>query len=161
VLAGTTRPLEDVILGQFKYIFSLEATISDSDKATLQKMESQVARVRAPGLSPDTPSADLPFGAPARYWLDLKRHPTPELARGIKRPILILQGGRDYQATVEDFQGWKDALSSHENAQFKLYPKLNHLFIEGEGRIAPSEYEIPGHVAETAVEDIAAWIKRQ
>jgi fermentation-respiration switch protein FrsA (DUF1100 family) len=81
------------------------------------------------------------------------------VARNIKRPILILQGGRDYQVTSEDFQGWKDSLSSRENVQFRLYPKLNHLFIEGERRSTPAEYEVPGHVAETVIEDIAAWIK--
>ena len=79
----------------------------------------------------------------------------------MKCPILILQGGRDYQSTAEDFQGWKNALSSNKNVQFRLYPKLNHLFIEGEKRSVPAEYEIPGHVAETVVEDVAAWIKRQ
>jgi len=48
-----------------------------------------------------------------------------------------------------------------ENVQFKLYPKLNHLFIEGDGKSTPAEYDSPGHVAEEVVAYIAAWIKQQ
>jgi len=33
-----------------------------------------------------------------------------------------------------------------------------HLFIAGEGKSTPDEYEQPGHVAELAVTDIAEWI---
>ena len=63
--------------------------------------------------------------------------------------------------TLEDFQGWKNALSSNDNVQFRLYPKLNHLFMEGEGQSTPAEYERPGHVAEAVIEDIAKWIVQQ
>jgi hypothetical protein len=52
-------------------------------------------------------------------------------------------------------------LSSRPDVTIKTYSDLNHLFISGEGAIAPSEYEVPGHVAETVVSDIAAWIKGQ
>jgi len=160
IAAGTTRPLEEIIPAQYKYIFSLQGNISEHDKETLRKVESELARVKALERSPNPPSAELLLGAPPSYWLDLNRHKTVEIARGMKRPVLVLQGGRDYQATLEDFQGWKDALASHKNAQLKLYPKLNHLFIEGEGKSTPSEYENSGHVAETVVKDVAAWIKQ-
>jgi dienelactone hydrolase len=160
IAAGTTRPLEEIIPAQYKYIFSLQGNISEHDKETLRKVESEPARVKALERSPKAASTEQVLGAPASYWLDLHRHPTVETARGMKQPVLVIQGGRDYQATLEDFQGWKDALSSHKNAQFKLYPKLNHLFIEGEGKSTPSEYETPGHVAEAAIKDVAAWIKQ-
>jgi len=71
-----------------------------------------------------------------------------------------LQGGRDYQVTTEDFEEWKIALSARENVEFKLYPTLNHLFIEGEGPSTPAEYEIAGHVAERVIDDMANWIER-
>jgi len=45
-------------------------------------------------------------------------------------------------------------------ATFKTYPKLDHLFIEGEGKSLPQEYEKPGHVAEEVIADLAGWIKR-
>ncbi len=75
--------------------------------------------------------------------------------------MLILQGERDYQATMEDFSGWKSALGDRKNVVFKTYPKLNHLFIAGEGKILPAEYMRPGRVDQTVIEDIAAWVKAQ
>jgi hypothetical protein len=41
----------------------------------------------------------------------------------------------------------------------KSYPKLNHLFMEGEGKARPAEYDKAGHVAAEVVADIAAWVK--
>ena len=73
----------------------------------------------------------------------------------------MLQGGRDYQVTEKDFEGWKKSLSLREDVEFKLYPRLNHLFIEGKGKSSPAEYSLAGHVAQPVIEDIAEWIKNQ
>ena len=73
--------------------------------------------------------------------------------------MLILQGGRDYQVTTADFDIWKTALSPRANVQFKFYADLNHLFITGQGPTTPAEYQVPGHVSEQVINDIAAWIK--
>jgi fermentation-respiration switch protein FrsA (DUF1100 family) len=100
------------------------------------------------------------LGAGADYWLDLRGYNPVESAKYIRRPILVLQGGRDYQVTREDFLGWKKALSASENAVFKLYPAYNHLFIPGEGTCTPEEYTKAGHVALPVIEDIADWIKK-
>lgn len=78
----------------------------------------------------------------------------------MKQPLLILQGGRDYQVTEADFDGWKKGLGSRADVTYKLYPDLSHLFVTGIGKSTPSEYEKPGHVAEIVVSDIAAWIKK-
>lgn len=72
-------------------------------------------------------------------------------------PMLVLQGARDYQVTQVDFANWKHALH-RANVKFELYPKLDHLFVAGEGKPGPAEYSIPSHVDEQVVHDIAAWI---
>jgi fermentation-respiration switch protein FrsA (DUF1100 family) len=151
--------MEDVILEQYLYIFALDGTFSDAEKKQLEEIEQQIARVKDPELSIATPASDLPLGISAKYWLDLRGYSPPEVAKDLQQPMLILQGGRDYQVTTEDFEGWKIALSSRENVEFKLHPTLNHLFIEGEGPSAPAEYEIAGHVAERVIDDMANWIK--
>ena len=74
--------------------------------------------------------------------------------------MLVLQGERDYQVTMDDFASWQRALGSRANVQFKSYPALNHVFIAGSGPSAPAEYQRPGHVDEAVVRDIAAWITR-
>jgi len=52
-----------------------------------------------------------------------------------------------------DFERWKEVFRDQSKVTFKLYPKLNHFFISGEGESMPDEYLQPGHVAETVV----AW----
>ena len=159
-LAGSTRPLEDLILEQTRYILSLNGKLSPEAQKKLKDLEQQVAKVKSAELSQDTPKSELPLGAPAKYWLDLRGYDPAEAAKGLDRPMFIIQGGRDYQVTAEDFQGWRKALSAHKNVQFKLYPQLNHLFMEGKGKSTPAEYETSGHVAEIVVTDIAKWIKQ-
>jgi dienelactone hydrolase len=161
VLAGTTRKLEDVILDQHRYLFSLDGEISPEEQTALDACEKQVARVKDPGLSNETPASELPIGIAAGYWLALRGYDPPEAAGRLQRPLLVLQGQRDYQVTMADFEGWRKALSSRGNVEFKLYPTLNHLFIEGEEKSPPAEYAAAGHVSETVVDDIAAWINRR
>ncbi len=163
VLAGLARSLEDTILDQFTYIYSLDGTITPEHQKHLDEVKRQAAQVKAPDLSPETPSATLPFGVPAAYWLSMRGYHPEEIARALQQPLLILQGESDYQVTMEDFQMWKHALADRPDAQFKSYPTLSHLFmpVEGGGKATPASYAIPGHVAEEVVQDIAAWIKQQ
>jgi fermentation-respiration switch protein FrsA (DUF1100 family) len=138
----------------------LDGSLSDSDKQQLEKLKTQIERIRDPELSKDTPPAEL-LGVPASYWLNLRGYNPAAVAAKLNQPMLILQGERDYQVTMKDYQGWKDALSTRENVILKSYVKLNHLFIEGEGKSTPAEYQVAGHVAQEVVDDIAEWIQRQ
>jgi hypothetical protein len=61
--------------------------------------------------------------------------------------------------TTEDFENWKKTLGGRTDVEFKLYPKLNHLFAEGQGLPTPNEYSlVHGSVAEYVVSDIAAFV---
>jgi uncharacterized protein len=162
VLAGSARPLEDVALEQITYISTLDTmTPPDRRKMLLDKFAAQVARVKDPKLSQDTPVTELPLHLPADYWLDLRGYHPAEAAKQLRQPMLILQGERDYQSTMDDFKLWKAALDGRKNVAFKSYPKLNHLFVEGEGKATPAEYMKPARVSETVIDDIAAWVKQQ
>ena len=159
-LAGATRPFEDLIVDQMTYIFSLDNTISNEEKTELEQIKAKVARVKDKKLSLSTFSTELPLGVNAKYWLDLRDYNPAETATKLTQPMLFLQGGRDYQVTIADFDGWKRTLSSKTNVEFKLYPNLNHLFIEGERKSTPEEYQIAGHVAEPVIDDVAKWVKK-
>jgi len=159
VMAGTARPLEDVVLEQMIYLYSLgDSTLIDKDKE-IEDIKAQVAKVKDKNLSTSTPTADLPLGIPAVYWLDLRGYNPPEIADKLPQPMLILQGERDYQVTMEDFRLWEKALSNKNNVILKSYPNLNHLFMDGEGKSTPDEYMTEGHVAEKVIDDIANWLK--
>lgn len=160
-LAGSTRPLEDVVLEQFRYVLSLDDKLTEDEQQKIKEIEQQVAKVKSPTLSERTPGNELPLGIPAKYWLDLRENAPAAVAQGLSKPMLILQGERDYQVTMEDYAGWKKALAARKNVEFITYPALNHLFIAGDGKSTPAEYFIPGNVAQVVVDDIANWIARQ
>jgi len=159
VMAGTVRPLEDVIFDQYNYIFSLDGNISDEEQKELDTLKLQIQNVKSPKLTPETPAAELPLSQPAAYWLDLRGYNPSLTAKAIKKPVYVLQGKRDYQVTELEFDLWKKGLADRKNFLFKLYPKLNHLFMEGDGKSAPEEYMKEGHVADYVIQDIATWIK--
>jgi hypothetical protein len=94
----------------------------------------------------------------AGYWLDLRKHAPGPIAAALRIPILVLQGQRDYQVRLADFEGWKRSLAKRRDARLKLYPALNHLFVSGKGPSTPAEYEKPGHVDAQVIADIAAFV---
>lgn len=158
LLAAPTRPLEDVILAQVQYLAALDGSVSAEEQAQIDSLKLQVARVKDPGLSDDVAATELPLGVAAPYWLDLRGYHPEQVAANLTVPLLVLQGARDYQVTTEDFDAWKTALGSRDDARLVLYPDLNHLFMTGQGMSTPTEYEQPGHVAAQVIRDISSWI---
>ena len=160
IMAGMTRSLEDVYYREKSYIFSLDGDITKAEKAELKKLKSQISMIKDPKLSERKDVPEELLSRPIGYWLDIREYHPAVLARELTRPMLILQGGRDYQVTLDDFRGWKKHLTKRENVEFKLYLKLNHLFMEGKvaGKSSPKEYQIPGHVDEKVIKDIVKWI---
>jgi hypothetical protein len=54
------------------------------------------------------------FGSPiaGSYFLDLRNYDSGEGRGGIEDPILVLQGGRNYQVTNAEFDIWKKELAT-------------------------------------------------
>jgi len=129
MLAGNARPIEELAAEQLKYL----------------------------GAPPET-LAQLMQAAPASYWDDLKIYDPAGAALKIAVPLLILQGERDYQVTMRDFEMWRSALKGRQNVTLKSYPKLNHLFLEGEGKSMPAEYGQAGHIPAYVLDDLAGFI---
>lgn len=164
LLAGATRALlADQVERQFAYIASIFA----DDSATLATVKAQqaamaprLARIRA--LTPaDSGDLQIILGAPAKYFLDLNAYDPAVAMRGVKLPLLILQGLRDYQVTPDQLDDYLRALGPHPDATVGRYEALNHLFIPGVGVPSPSDYAVPGHVDPSVIADIATWVKRR
>ena len=158
IMAGTNRPLEDAMVEQLEYIASLPGPQGDGARKQLPQVRAAAEKVKDPKLSPQSPSL---LGGPAVYWLDLRAYHPLEAVRQVKQPMLVLQGGRDYQSTTVDFERWQKALAGRTDVTCRLYPDLNHLFAEGKGKAVPAEYEQPGHVSAQVIADLAQWITRQ
>ncbi|MGA2532020.1 MAG: alpha/beta fold hydrolase [Candidatus Aminicenantales bacterium] len=158
-MAGLTRPLDDTILRQIMYLSGGDT--SEGTKKRLESIKEEVAKIKA-FTEADRGTTVKVLGAMPSYWLDVRGYNPPELAKTLSKPMLILQGSRDYQVTTEDFDNWKAALGSRQDVEFHLYPKLNHFFFEGQGLPTPNEYiQIHGSVAPYVIEDIAAWILKR
>jgi dienelactone hydrolase len=158
VMAGLTQPLPETYLRQMTYLTGIDGETSADDKKQLDEIKKDVDRINALQESDAGETEKIIFAPPA-YWLDLRGYYPPDVALKVNRPMLILQGSRDYQVTTEDFENWRKALGGRPDVEFKLYPKANHLFAEGQGLPTPNEYSlVHGSVAEYVVTDIAAFI---
>lgn len=159
MMAANTQPMEKLLVDEVHYILSSGPPPTDSDKKQVAAIEEAAQKIESPDLKPGDTINLLSGPMPAAYWLDLRDYQPVAVAQALKIPILILQGGRDFQVPpATNFNEWKTALSPHKNVTFKLYLPLNHLFIAGTGPSLPQEYEKPGHVDEQVVADIAAWV---
>jgi hypothetical protein len=144
---------------QVRYLASLKPATAAASEPAIAAMTRQAEKVDSPDLSPATPDSELPFGVPAPYWLDLRGYDPAAAAAALGKPILILQGGRDYQATVaEDLAGWKAGLADRPDVTIRVYDADNHLFIPGSGPSSPAEYESAQHVDPAVITDIAVWL---
>ena len=158
VLAGPTRQLDRAILEQTKYLANADGTVTADEQKGIddaQKLVDGVAALTASAAA----NAPRIGNAPPSYWLDLRGYDPPAVARGQRVPMLILQGERDYQVTMDDFARWKAALGERRDVTFRSYPALNHMFMAGTGKSLPAEYLNASHVSEDVVTDIAAWIR--
>jgi dienelactone hydrolase len=150
LMAANARHMEDLVVEQVQSVGGTAKALENA-KAIQSKVKS---------LEPGDEDSPAVFGAPASYWLDLKDYDPVGDAAKIGMPMLILQGGRDYQVTMKDFEMWRAGVGKSKGVVMKSYPALNHLFVAGEGKSLPAEYSKPGHVAPEVIEDIAAFVKK-
>jgi len=156
LFAAPARSLLTILPEQNRYLLAQQGPPSPEKQAFLDKLDAQIARVR--GDAPDD-STDTPLGLPARYWRSLEAIDPVADARASALPLLLLQGGRDFQVVDSDWQRWRSALAGDPRATFRHYPALNHLGIAGDGAGTLSEYQRPGRVDAQLVADTARWIK--
>jgi len=157
LMAANASPLEDLVLEQYRYLYALDG-ISQKEKENLDVLEEQVQRVKSRKLDEDIPAVDLPLGAPAAYWIGMKKYDPVKKAKKLRIPVLILQGERDYQVPLSEYEKWKKGLEKEKHVTFRLFSGLNHLFLKGEGPSEPEEYLIPGHVPMDVISFISDWI---
>jgi len=69
-------------------------------------------------------------GFSANFQRDMFLHPFSDFVEDITVPILIMQGGRDFQVLADvDFVMFQEMFAGRDNTTFKLYDDLNHAFI--------------------------------
>ncbi len=162
IFAGSPRSLTDIILGQ-----------SDDLLAQLGKLLQKIAVKQIAGIKkkfeaiPDMTAEQAQKTKTvgktyAWYFKEMNEHPATGYLSVIRKPVLILQGEKDFQVSVEkDFNLYKQILANKPNVDFKLYPGLNHLFMKsvyGTVKEYKKEYKIPSKVDINVLSDMAQWI---
>jgi hypothetical protein len=155
VMAGPARPVEDVAFDQSDYLVHMKGEPSPNDLSRLNQLKAEVDKVKHLGSGDNSP---VVLGLPLAWWQNVKGYDPAAEAKRLGIAMLIMQGERDFQVTMKDFALWKAALGGRANVTLRSYPKLNDLFIEGEGKSNPAEYHNPGNVAPEAINDIANWL---
>ncbi|MHB8420451.1 MAG: alpha/beta hydrolase [Myxococcales bacterium] len=158
MLAAPARPLLDLLIEQHGYLRGLHPELARSSKGDIEELERQKRRLDSGELQPGEEVSHLK----GEYLLALKDYDPVAVAAKLTLPMLLLQGGRDFQVSPEhDFALFQRALVGRANTTLHLYPDLNHLFIAGSGKGTPDEYFVGGHhVALEVVRDVAAWVGR-
>ncbi|HQX65097.1 MAG TPA: alpha/beta fold hydrolase [Dokdonella sp.] len=159
LLAAPASKLEDIVVRQTRYLARLQGMGNAEIAKALDAIEPQREAVRqmAADAAAGTP---LLLGLPASYWRDLNGYDPIVTAGLVKQPMLILQGGRDYQVTVADeFSAWRAAFATNPRFEMIEYPSLGHAFMTGNDPPGPKDAESPAHVDHKVLDDIARWVK--
>ena len=159
VAAGAARPLEDIIVEQARYLAMVDGTIAPAEQSQIDIAMRTRDEIKAL-TSADASTTRRISGAPPSYWLDLRGYDPAATAAALRTPLLILQGERDFQVTMEDYARWRTALASRAGVTLHSYQSLNHMFVAGTGPSLPSEYAVAAHLDERVIVDIAQWILR-
>jgi dienelactone hydrolase len=156
--AAPARKLSDLILEQNTFFYKSSGDTSAAGKKQFLESSIEIDKSRLLKLGDIAPDSVI-LGAPATYWIDLNNHDQLATSKKIKNRILILQGGNDFQVSVQDFNIWRTTLASNKNASFKLYPDLNHLLSTQKEKGTGAQYRIPANVNADLINDISIWIK--
>jgi dienelactone hydrolase len=160
MLAAPARPLLSVIAEQARE----QGIRHGADKARIEADLKAIAGERA--LLDKADPAHPPQGKfgifTQAYLMSLHGYHQVAVARSLTEPMLILQGGSDFQVSpTKDFDTWKKALAGKSDVTFRLFPGLSHLFTPAGKTLTAADYTAPAHVDPAVIETIANWIKAQ
>ena len=162
LMAGSPRRLEEIMLDQ-------NEAVMRSGKGLLQWfVKTQVAKISAmfEGMyelsDEEAKKKKVGNGTTLYYFKEMGEHQSSNYLLKLEKPILIMQGEKDFQATLEnDFAAYKELLNDKKNVTFKVYENLNHLFVPsvyGNIMKAMKEYKVEQHIGENVIKELADWI---
>ena len=165
IMAGSPRKLEEIILDQN------EDVLRSTKGFVNWIVKKQVAKFAAmfDGMyelsDEEAKKRKMGGGTTLYYFKEMGEHPVSGYLLSTEKPILIMQGEKDFQATAEkDFAAYKQLLAGRSNVTFRLYENLSHAFVPsvyGDIMKAKQEYNVEQHIGENVTVDIANWVKQQ
>ena len=164
LMAGTPRTLEEVMVGQMEDIMAgSKGLMSKLLVRQLQKISRSFAGMYE--LTDEAAKAKkMGNGTTLYYFKEMGEHPASDYLRDLQKPMLIMQGEKDFQVKVDrDFVPYQELLKDKAEVTFKLYENLNHAFVPAiydNIMKANKEFAKERHIGEDVIADIANWIKK-
>ena len=163
LMAGTPYRLEDVMRKQFSRLQG-KSLIS-----LIAKLEDNIYSKKFNGLyeMSDEEAKQKKFaGNVTLYYLkEMGQKTAVDYLLESSKPTLIMQAEKDTQVLADDdYKVFRDRLAGRENTAFRLYPGLNHLFVEAitdNLMKATKEFGVERHIGDNVIDDIAAFIHAQ
>ncbi|TLS48522.1 alpha/beta fold hydrolase [Paenibacillus antri] len=164
LLAGSPRTLWELIYDQNMAFIEAMDDADPAKRANLDYVEAEYKKAQGvAAMSVEEAKNSTVFGFPAYYFKEMDAFDLPAYVDGLKKPVLVLQGEDDFQVYAEkDFAKYKEIFGERDDVTYKLYPGLNHFFVDydGPGAGTLGEYNVPGAVSQHVIDDIAAWISK-
>jgi fermentation-respiration switch protein FrsA (DUF1100 family) len=135
----------------------LKKNISETEEANFTALKWQVKNALKPDLNLKS-KVSLPFNTKPNYWLFDRNYKVLDEAKKLSLPMLLLQGGRDYNVVKKDYDLWLVAMSDKPNFKSVFYDDLDHLFFEGKGMAKPEDISKPNHVSQKITEKMAEFV---
>ena len=162
LISGTPLPLTDIIIDQNNDALS---KLTEEQRAAQQPLlDAEIQKLDAfLKMSAEEAKSVTVFGMPGYYLYEMRQADPAALILELKLPTLIMQGGKDFQVTVENgLDAWKKAVGEQEFVTYRLYPELNHPMMAYTGdpalQYSLQEYNTPASLNEAAGNDMIGWI---
>ena len=160
LLAGTPYRLEEVVVKQ------LARAGGKSPLGLVVKLEHKIFAKKFDGLyeMSDDEAKKKKFAGNLTlyYFKEMGRKTAADYLKESAKPVLIMQGEKDTQVLAnDDYEAFKTQLAGRENTEFRLYPGLNHLFVDALTTSvlqATKEYGAERHIGDAVLDDIAQFI---
>lgn len=165
LMAGTPRTLDEVMMGQNEDVLG---KVKGLTRWIVKKQVAKLEKTFAPFhemTDEEAKKVKVGGGTTLYYFKEMAEHPAADYLLAGTKPVLILQGNKDFQVSVEkDFNAYKTLLKDRPNVTYRLYEGLNHAFVPAISdniMKLKQEYGTERHIGEEVIGDLASWIQEQ
>ena len=161
LMAGSPCRLEEIMVRQFR-----QAGAQGGPMKLIARLEDRMFSRKFEGLyeMSEEEARRKKFAGPMSLWYfkEMGRKTAADYLLETEKPVLILQGGKDFQVLPSvDYAQFQELLRDRKNTEFRLYEDLNHLFVKGiynDILKAGKEYQVEQHIGPEVLNDIAAFL---
>ena len=165
LMAGPSKPLDQVLLEQQDYILKKQNVPEEARKQAIDQENYFFAWVRGEKQLSAEQIQQMGKVADTKQWLlEHFRHDPIQTIKSVKCMVLILQGGKDHQVFEYHAQALNQALSDakNKNHTLKIFPDLDHLFCKTEGEGDYAEYANTERPLDQEFLDyLTGWLKKE